>query len=198
MEKMWKMTHMRKWWKRYLFVYWFIFCSGPLSTATYQGYWGGRSDPFECFTVNLGSCCLFIINMAENPSASALLSSSLLNWLWMNTAIKTGQRILNNRNTLLPGTLLNKSCSVPRSPGNTPNGKRANHQMWFSGQEEGEFSDGKVSIEEEKFIILDSSSLLLLKSPKLIKITVQVFSLPGLSCKRTSLMRLPAFPYWHY
>lgn len=78
--------------------------------------------------------------------------------LTLNTAIKTGQRILNNRSILLPGTLLNKSCSVPRSPGNTPNDKGASHQMWFSGQEEGELSDDTVSTEQGKFMILDSSS----------------------------------------
>lgn len=100
----------------------------------------------------------------------------------LNTAIKTGQRILNNRSILLPGTRLNKSCSVPRSPGNTPNGKRASHQMWFSGQEEGELSNDTVSVEQGKFIILDSSSFLPLRSPKLMKITVQAISLPGLSC----------------
>lgn len=166
------MTHMRKWWKRYLFVYWSIFCSGRTFTATYQGYSGGRSGWFECFTVNLGSYSSCIINTAEYPSALALLSSSLLNWLWMNTAIKTGQRILNNRRILLPGTLLNKWRSVPRSPGNTPNGKRASHQMWFSGQEEEELSADTVSMERWKFIILDSSSFLLLRSPKLMNIAV--------------------------
>lgn len=54
--------------------------------------------------------------------------------------------------------------------------------MWFSGQEEGELSNDTVSVEQGKFIILDSSSFLLLRSPKLMKITVQVISLPGLSC----------------
>lgn len=54
--------------------------------------------------------------------------------------------------------------------------------MWFSGQEEGELSSDTVSVEQGKFIILDSSSFLPLRSPNLMKITVQVISLPGLSC----------------
>lgn len=148
---------------------------------TYQGYWEGKSGRFECLTENLGSYCLFITNMAEYPSALALLSSSLLIWLWMNTAIKTGQIILNNRGLLLPGTLSNKSCSVPGSPANTPNGKRASHQTWvFRAGRRG--SLWWHSVEKGKVIILDSRSFLLL-SPKLMKITVQVISLPGLSCK---------------
>lgn len=55
--------------------------------------------------------------------------------------------------------------------------------MWLSGQEEGELSDDTVSIEQGKFMFLDSSSFLLLRSPRLMKITLQVISLPGLSCK---------------
>jgi len=101
----------------------------------------------------------------------------------MNTAIKTGQLILNNRSILLSGILLNKSCSVPRSPGNTPNGKRASPQMWFSGQEDGKLSDDTVSMEQGKSMTSDSISFLLLRSPKLMKTTVQVISLSGLSYK---------------
>lgn len=104
----------------------------------------------------------------------------------MNTAIKTGQKKkkeLNRRTILLPRILLNKTCSVSRCPGNTPNSKRTGHQMWLSGQEEGELSDDTVSMEQGKFMFLDSSSFLLLRSPQLMKIKLHVISLPGLSCK---------------
>lgn len=55
--------------------------------------------------------------------------------------------------------------------------------MWFSGQEEGELSDDTVNVEQGKFMGLDSSSFFLLRSPKLMKITVEVISVLGLSCK---------------
>jgi len=55
--------------------------------------------------------------------------------------------------------------------------------MWFSGQEDGKLSDDTVSMEQGKSMTSDSISFLLLRSPKLMKTTVQVISLSGLSYK---------------